>query len=163
VNKSRGEKIMNAASKLFLSGLAILIFSAAPAIAQSAAPAAQSAGAPYDITKEVKVQGTVQKLQTSDGTGPIGTHILIQTTSGGVVDAHLGFSSAVTPAKLGVSEGQTVTVIGMMQDVGGNNVLLARVLTTSSRVFVLRSDHGIPVRAIPSGSFHTGGPLKGAL
>jgi DNA/RNA endonuclease YhcR with UshA esterase domain len=153
---------MNVASKLFLSGLAIIVFSVAPVMAQSAAPAAQSATVPYDITKEVKVQGTVQKLETSDGTGPIGTHILIQT-SGGVVDAHLGFSSAVTPAKLGVSEGQTVTVIGMMQEVGGNSVLLARVLTTSSRVFVLRSERGIPVRAIPSGSFHTGGTLKGAL
>jgi DNA/RNA endonuclease YhcR with UshA esterase domain len=158
----RGDKIMNRASKLFLSGVAILLFSVAPAIAQSAAPAAQSAAVPYDIAKEVKVQGTVQKLETSDGTGPIGTHILIQTSSG-VVDAHLGFSSAVTPAKLGVAEGQNVTVIGMMQDVGGNSVLLARVLTTSSQVFVLRSERGIPVRAIPGSGFRTGSALKGAL
>ena len=154
---------MNRTSKLLLSGLAVLLFSVAPAIAQSAAPAADSAATPYDLTKEIKVQGTIQKIETSEASGPIGTHILIQTTSG-VVDAHLGFSSATTPANLGISEGQSVTVIGMTQDVAGNSVLLARVLTTSSRVFVLRSERGIPVRAVPSsGSFRSGGSLKGGL
>ena len=84
-------------------------------------------------------------------------------TSQGLVDAHLGFSSAVAPANLGVSEGQSVTVVGMMQTLDGNSVMLARVLTTSSRVFVLRSERGIPVRTFPAANSHSAGVLKGAL
>jgi hypothetical protein len=142
--------------------MAIVLFSVGPALAQSATPAPDSVMTPYDLTKEISVQGTIQKIETGGSAGPIGTHILIQTSEG-VVDAHLGYSSAVKPANLGVSEGENVTVIGMMQVLGGNNVMLARVLTTSSRVFVLRSERGIPVRAVPSGSFRAGSMLKGAL
>ena len=102
----------------------------------------------YDLSKEIKIQGTIQKIETAGSTAPIGTHILIQTSQG-VVDAQLGFGSAAAPANLGVSEGQSVTVVGMMQTLDGNSVMLARVLTTSSRVFVLRSERGIPVRTFP--------------
>jgi hypothetical protein len=154
--------IMMRVSKLILSLLAIGIFSVTAAVAQSVAPSADSAMTPYDLSKEIKVQGTIQKIETAGTTGPIGTHILIQTAQG-VVDAHLGFGSVATPTNLGVSEGATVTVIGMMQTQGGNSVMLARVLTTSSRVLVLRSERGIPVRAVPSGSFRTASTLKGAL
>jgi hypothetical protein len=158
----KGETIMNRAFRLFLSISALGIISVAPAIAQSASPSSNSPMAAYDVSKEIKVQGTIQKIETAGSTGPVGTHILVQTSQG-VVDAHLGFSSAVAPANLGVSEGENVTLIGMMQTLGGSNVMLARVLTTSSRVFVLRSERGIPVRAVPSGSFRTASLLKGAL
>ena len=153
---------MNRASKLLLSIFAIGLFSVAPAIAQSAAPEANSAVTPYDMTKEIKVQGTIQKIETSGGSGPIGTHILIQTTDG-VVDAHLGFGPAVKPSTLGITEGQSVAVIGMMQNLDGGSVLLARVLTTSSRVILLRSERGIPVRAFPSSNVHSGSMLQGGL
>jgi len=161
-DESKGETIMRQVSKVLLSILAIGIFSVVATPAQSVTPSADSSMTAYDLSKEIKVQGTIQKIETSGTTGPIGTHILIQTSQG-VVDAHLGFGSAATPANLGVSEGAAVSVIGMMQAQGGSTVMLARVLTTSSRVFVLRSDRGIPVRAIPSGSFRTASSLKGAL
>ena len=153
---------MRRVSKVLLSILAIGIFSVVATPAQSVTPSADSSMTPYDLSKEIKVQGTIQKIETAGTTGPIGTHILIQTAQG-VVDAHLGFGSVATPTNLGVAEGATVTVIGMMQPQGANSVMLARVLTTSSRVFVLRSERGIPVRAIPSGSFRTASTLKGAL
>ena len=105
----------------------------------------------YDVAKEVKIQGTIQKVEVSDTDGPPGTHILVQTTSG-VVDAHLGVGAASKPQYLGIAAGQSVSVIGMMQTLGGTNVLLARVLTTPNHIFVLRNEHGIPVRATPRGS-----------
>ena len=153
---------MRQVSKLILFVLAIGIFSVTAAVAQSVSPSSESSMAPYDLSKEIKVQGTIQKIETDGATGPIGTHILVQTSQG-VVNAHLGFGSATTSANLGISDGASVTVIGMMQSRAGNSVLLARVLTTSSRVFVLRTERGIPVRAIPSGSFHTASTLKGDL
>lgn len=99
----------------------------------------------YDMSKEVKVQGVIEKINGFGNDGPIGTHILIQTPSG-VVDAHLGFGSAASSKNLGISVGQNVTVVGMMEAVGNGSVLMARILTTPSRVIVLRNEHGIPVR-----------------
>jgi hypothetical protein len=147
---------MNRVLRLFLLVLAIGTLPAAPVIAQNSEMTA------YDLSKEIKVQGTIEKIETAGTSSLVGTHIFVRTAQG-VVDAHLGFSSAVAPAKLGVSEGENVTLIGMMQTLSGSNVMLARVLTTSNRVFVLRSERGIPVRAVPSGSFRTASTLKGAL
>jgi hypothetical protein len=102
----------------------------------------------YDLTKEVRVQGTIEKIDGLGASGPIGTHILIETAAG-QVDAHLGFGSASQPKALGIAVGQNVTIIGMMQEVGSKNVLMARILTTPSRIIVLRNEHGIPIRGVP--------------
>lgn len=102
----------------------------------------------YDITKEVKIQGTIRKIETAGTSALGGTHVTLQTASG-AVDVNLGFGPVSKPSYLGISQGQSVTIVGMMQTVGADNILLARILTTSSRVFVLRNEHGIPVRAIP--------------
>jgi hypothetical protein len=119
----------------------------------------------YDVTKEVKVQGTIQKIDDFGASGPIGTHIMVQTAQG-VVDAHLGFGAASKPEYLGIAEGQSVTLTGMMQTFGDTNVLMARILTTSNHIFVLRNEHGIPVRALPRGSSRAkslfGSALSGA-
>lgn len=116
----------------------------------------------YDVTKEVKIQGTIQKIDTSGTNGLIGTQVLIQTASG-VVDAHLGYGPASKASYLGISQGQSVTIVGMMQSVGNNNVLLVRLLTTANHIFVLRNEHGIPVRAVPRGSAHSGTTFSSAL
>jgi hypothetical protein len=142
----------------FICTAAMALFAAAAANAQTAATAAadvrtNTALPAYDVTKEVKVQGTIQKIDSSGTNGLIGTQIMIQTASG-VVDAHLGYGPAKA-SSLGISEGQSVTVVGMMQSVGNSNVLLARILTTSSHVFVLRNEHGIPVRALPRSNGHS--------
>lgn len=140
--------------------LALALFTGAAASAQTGATPAADVRTntmlpSYDVTKEVKIQGTIQKIDTSGMNGLIGTQILIETASG-VVDAHLGYGPASKASYLGISQGQTVTIVGMMQSVGNTNVLLARILTTSSRVFVLRNEHGIPVRVLPRGSSHSG-------
>ena len=145
--------------KLFIFLLVLAFIAAAPAKAQtdasSAADARTNTMVPvYDVTKEVKVQGTIQKIDNFGTSGPVGTHITVQTAQG-VVDAHLGFGAASKPEYLGIAEGQSVTLTGMMQSFGGTNVLMARILTTSNHIFVLRNEHGIPVRAIPRGSTHT--------
>jgi hypothetical protein len=113
--------------------------------ADSAHPTGNTIVPAYDISKEVKVQGTIEKIDGFGINGPIGTHILIQTTTG-TVDAHLGFGSAASPKRLGISVGENVTVIGMVETVGSSSVLLARILTTPIRIFVLRNEHGIPIR-----------------
>jgi len=107
----------------------------------------------YDLSKEVKIQGSIEKIEESDGLN--GAHMLVQTVNG-IVDVHLGFGPASRSRYLGTAPGQNVSVIGMMmQTPGSSNVLLARVLTTPNHIFVLRNEHGIPVRATPRGSAHS--------
>jgi len=152
------------------SWLAVIVIAATALLAGAAANAQTAATAAvdvrtntmvpsYDITKEVKIEGTIQKIDTSGTNGLAGTQILIQTASG-VVDAHLGIGPASKASYLGISEGQSVTVVGMMQNLGNNNVLLARLLTTANHIFVLRNEHGIPVRALPRSSGHSGPVLN---
>lgn len=109
----------------------------------------------YDLAKEIKVEGTIEKIDGFGTSGPIGTHILIQTASG-VIDAHLGFGPAASRRYLGISVGESVTVIGMMQSVGSGSVLITRILTTPSHIFVLRNEHGVPIRAVPHRSARLG-------
>lgn len=134
-------------SAIFASAL-ILSASAAGSLAAQTTPSPTTRNTmvtAYDMSKEVKVQGVIEKINGFGNDGPIGTHILIQTASG-VIDAHLGFGSAASSKNLGISVGQNVTVVGMMETVGSGSVLMARILTTPSRVIVLRNEHGIPVR-----------------
>jgi hypothetical protein len=140
--------------KLFVAALpAVLTASTLVALAKAqTSDAKTNAMMPvYDVTKEVKVQGTIQKIDGFGTNGPIGTHVLIQTATG-VVDAHLGFGAASQPKYLGIAPGQSVTVTGMMETMGTTNVLMARILATTNHIFVLRNEHGIPVRAVPRGS-----------
>jgi hypothetical protein len=120
----------------------------------AAVPTSNTMVPSYDLAKEVKVQGTIEKIDGFGRSGPIGTHIFIQTASG-TIDAHLGFGAASKPRHLGIAPGQNVTVIGMMEVVGRRNVLIARILTTPNHIFVLRNEHGVPIRGIPHGSAHT--------
>ncbi len=114
----------------------------------------------YDLAKEVRIQGIIQKIDAAGPSGLAGTHILIQTATG-IVDAHLGVGAASKPGYLGLVVGQSVSLTGMMEPMGGTNVLLARLLTTSNHIFVLRNEHGIPVRATPRGSAPAGTLQKG--
>jgi hypothetical protein len=139
------------------------LFIAMPAVARPGqASASKSFVQVYDITKEVKVEGTIQKIETEGVNTPTGTHVLIQTAQG-VVDAHLGSGAAAKPSYLGISAGDEVALVGMMQKLDGNQVLLARLLTTSDHIFVLRNEHGIPARGIAIRSSQESQTEKGGL
>ena len=116
----------------------------------------------YDLTKEIKVEGTIAKIDTTSANAPLGTHILVQTAQG-LLDAHLGFGAAAKPDYLGIAEGENVTIVGMMEDVGGNSILLTRILTTPSRIFLLRNERGVAVRAVPRRSSSAIKTQKGGL
>lgn len=137
---------------IFACALIVACVSASAAKAQTAVSPHEGKNtmtSAYDLSKEVKVEGAIEKIDGFGPNGPIGTHILIQTATG-TVDAHLGFGPAAAPKYLGISIGEKVTVIGMVQTVGNSDVLMARILTTPFRIVVLRNEHGIPVR----GSIH---------
>lgn len=160
--------ISNRSWKLLLPALAAGLLFILPAQGQSpwrtAASSAQAgtADAGYDVAKEIKIEGAIEKIDAAGTSVPMGTHILVQTPEG-LVDVHLGFGAAAKPSHLGIVEGQNVTLVGMMETIGNNQVLLARLMTTPDHIFVLRNEHGIPVRAVPTKSHISTVTQKGGL
>lgn len=158
--------IRNYGGKLsFVSLPAICLLAALAAHAQStslpAATGPSEASPVYDLSKEVNVQGTIQKIETVSGPGILGTHLLLQTAQG-IVDAHLGAGAVASVKTLNLATGQRVSITGMIADAGGSPVLLARVLTTSDHIFILRNEHGLPARAImPRGTSASANVQKG--
>jgi hypothetical protein len=161
--------IRNQAGNLSMFMMLILAMGflwAVPLGAQEAPPAAPGSNPTettvlipaYDSGNEIQVQGTIRRIETAGEEGPIGTHNLIETATG-VADAHLGNGRAASRTYLGLSTGESVTVIGMIESTGRKDILLTRILRTSKQVFIVRSQHGIPVR----GTARTGSASSEAL
>lgn len=147
---------------LIVFGLAVLMLTPV-SNAQIAASSSELSSPVYDLNKEIKIQGAIEKISTMASNGLIGTHLLV-TTAEGVIDVHLGASIAVSAKSLGLSVGENINLTGMMANINGNSVLLARILTTSTRVFVLRNELGVPVRSLmPRGAASAANTQKGAL
>jgi hypothetical protein len=153
----------NVVRNLLLSCGFAMILLPSSANAQSAATSSAMTSPAYDLNKEIKIDGTIDKIETNTSGGPIGTHLLVISAQG-VVDVHLGASMAVTAKNLGLSVGQSIHVTGMMATVSGNSVLLARILTTSSHIYMLRNERGAPIRSLmPRGAASSANSQKGAL
>ena len=152
-----------AVRKLILSCSLAAIISPFITNAQTTTSSSAMASPVYDLNKEIKIDGTIDKIETNTSGGPIGTHLLVISAQG-VVDVHLGASLAVTAKNLGLSVGESIHVTGMMANVGGNSVLLARILTTSNHIYMLRNEHGTPIRSLmPRGAASSANSQKGAL
>lgn len=140
---------------IFLSALAAGSVFTARAVAQEASSGTFSGVSQplperiYSVAKEIKIQGTIQSIELSSGGVLKGMHAQIATPQG-VVDVHLGVSPNVNAKTLDLSTGETVEITGMMSKEGENSVLLARILTTPDRIFILRSERGVPIRGIIS-------------
>jgi hypothetical protein len=150
---------------LFTSALAMALVLPHAVRAQSATTSAGSGPAAispaYDLAKEITAQGIVQKIETVTAGGILGTHVRVLSAQG-LIDAHLGSGPAASVKTLGLSVGQAVSVTGMVVESNGSDVLLARVLSTSNHIFILRNEHGLPARAIvpragPSAAMQKGG------
>lgn len=103
----------------------------------------------YSVAKEIRIQGTIQSIEISNNGALRGMHAQIETAQG-MVDAHLGVSPNINSKTLDLSTGEAVQITGMMAKEGGDSVLLARILTTPERIFILRSEQGVPIHGIVS-------------
>ncbi len=153
----------NAVRSILLSSALVTILLPFITNAQSTANESAMASPTYDLSKEIKIDGTIDKIETNSSGGPIGTHLLVISAQG-VVDVHLGASAAVTAKNLGLTVGESIHVTGMMASLSGNSVLLARILTTSNHIYMLRNEHGAPIRSLmPRGAASSANSQKGAL
>ncbi len=106
-------------------------------------------GLAYDQTKEVSLVGTVERLVAHPVSGgPGGLHLLI-STSGKIVDAHLGpFLSKQNQEAL--AAGQPVQIVGVSTSIQGRDVLLVRQLIFAGRLVTVRNERGALVREHPA-------------
>ena len=141
----RKHQSLELAAGLALAILALALPAAAQTTTSAASPPPSTPFINYELSREITVQGIISRI-TESGGAPSGTHLLIQTNQG-VVDAHLGGTGIVHILKLNLAPGQPVHVVGMMANINGQQVLLARILKTPQRIQILRSEHGIPIRA----------------
>ncbi|HVH50081.1 MAG TPA: hypothetical protein VM781_00320 [Candidatus Bathyarchaeia archaeon] len=107
---------------------------------------AKPASGAYDISKDVSLQGTVLSFTENSQTPPLGAHVMLQTTAGNV-DVHLGDTRFLRLAKLNISPGANVRIVGQMTTVGKNQVFLGRLVQVGAQVVAVRSDHGLPLGA----------------
>jgi hypothetical protein len=133
--------------------------------AQDAATAGASASGSqaviYDVSKEITVSGPISKIETLSSGEFFGSHISVESSQGDV-DVHLGAASVAK--YLALTQGQSVELVGMMANVNGQNVFLARKLSTDGKTFTLRSTKGVPVRTLALPRSLSGAPQnKGGL
>jgi len=166
----KSRMVRHPGSNLWMSIFAMSFIDVLPAGLPDAQATARGSGSsqtteripPYDLAKEIQVQGTLEGIEPASTNLPIGTHILIQTAQG-IVDAHLGNGRAASPNYLDLLTGESVTVRGMIESAGGKDIVLARILGTPNHVFILRDQYGIPVRGTAKTSSVGSNALKGGL
>jgi hypothetical protein len=110
----------------------------------------------YNKASEVVVTGTIQSIQTEDGTSslPRGTYLTLLSPPL-TLNVQMGlFGAASIPFKAGDS----VSVTGSLMTVNGAQILLARLVQSSTHSITVRSKHGFIVRPQPVGQ--TSGGLQ---
>ena len=95
----------------------------------------------YNIANDVSLQGTVLKYTENSATPPIGTHVLLQTSSGNV-DVHLGDARLLHLGKLSITPGSNIRFVGQMNTEGSKQIFLARLVQVGSQVLAVRNEHG---------------------
>jgi hypothetical protein len=122
----------------WLAGVLLLAITAR---AQQAAPSLHDG---YDLSREVNVVGTVSAVVENSKTGPLGTHVIVQT-AGGAVDVHVGSAKFLKLNELTLASGDAVRVIGQSFAVGSDTVFFARIIQRGTKAVAVRSPRGMPL------------------
>jgi hypothetical protein len=145
--------------------LALCLF-ALPIHAQTAEVTTRPVGPlTYDITKEVKLSGTVSevvKAPTREMNMISGSHLIVQTKSG-EVDASLGRFAMRGKRGVSVTAGQQVEVTGVMKTMKGKQVFVTRLVQAEGHTYTIRNEHGFVRERVAvdgvTGSASKGGQL----
>jgi hypothetical protein len=113
--------------------------------AQTAAIAAQTTRPfGYEITKEVTLHGTVVSTPTKSSANAVNASQILLTTSSLTVNVNLGILTRGESA-ISVAPGKQIEVTGVMKNLKGTQVLLARILKVGNRIYTIRDERGIPI------------------
>jgi len=100
--------------------------------------------ASYQPSREVNLVGTVSSFIADSDQGPLGAHVMVQTTSG-IVVVHVGSAKFLETNKLTLNSGDSVRIIGESFTNGANSVFLARIIQKGTVAVAVRSPQGMPL------------------
>ena len=115
---------------------------AAGALGAQTAPQAMSSQ--YQVGREVNLVGTVSSVVENSNTGPLGTHVMVQSASG-LVDVHVGSAKYLELNKLNLKTGDSVRIVGESFTVGTDTVFYARIVQDGTAAVAVRSPKGMPL------------------
>jgi hypothetical protein len=141
---SQGSLIFQTLGLLLLASI-VPATSRAQQSARVVAPQAHPWAASTTAKTETKIAGTIQQVTSKHGA----TQLVIEG-SNGPVTADLG--PYASGAAKSFSPGDRIEIAGWTRTSNGNNVLVARQITSGERQIVIRNEHGIAVRPAPATS-----------
>jgi hypothetical protein len=125
---------------------AVMLAASITGAQQKPAPVPHS-NTPYQLSREIALQGAVVSFTTNSQVSPAGAHVTIQTASG-VVDVHLGNANLLAASHFTLSPGDTVRVVGETIATGKSSQFLARVIQKGGQSLTVRSVRGFPLRPV---------------
>ena len=122
---------------------AVLLAVAMPlAFAQKAADTAMPK---YDVTKEVKIKGTIDDVkEMTMGKGEVGVHLMVKTANE-TIEVRLCPSGYLKDFEVAFAKGQQVEVTGSRIKIDDKDVILAREIVQGNNTITLRDKQGGPV------------------
>ncbi len=118
------------------------VLAAAGSVGAQTAPRAETSQ--YQVSREVTLVGTVSSVIENSKTGPLGTHVMVQSASG-LVDVHVGSAKYLEMNKLNLKSGDSVRIIGENFEVGAATVFYARIVQDGTSALAVRSTKGMPL------------------
>lgn len=124
--------------------LVLLVAAAVPTIA-FAQKAAETAMPKYDVSKEVKIKGTIDDVkEMAMGKGEAGIHLMVKTATE-TIEVRLCPSGYLKDFEVQFAKGQQVEVTGSKIKVDDKDVILAREVVQGNNTVTLRDKQGGPV------------------
>jgi hypothetical protein len=106
--------------------------------------APQAMSSQYQVGREVNLVGTVSSVVENSKTGPLGTHVMVQSASG-LVDVHVGSAKYLEMNKLNLKSGDSVRILGENFAVGNDTIFFARIVQDGTAAVAVRSPKGMPL------------------
>jgi DNA/RNA endonuclease YhcR with UshA esterase domain len=97
----------------------------------------------YDAAKEVTLKGTISSVVKKPTGGMlVGEHLMLATSSG-TVDAHIGSFVARDKRLNTLTQGQSVSAVGVKMNLKGKEVFIVRTIETDGQTLTVRNQHGV--------------------
>ncbi len=134
--------------KKLLGGLGLLTlmaFSVFTVPSQAAAATKKITVTPkyqYDVRQEVTLKGTVSEVVKKPNVGTLaGTHLMLATSSG-TIDAHIGSYAGRDKRLDSLTQGQSISAVGVMMKVKNNQVFIVRTVEADGQTYTVRNQRG---------------------
>lgn len=125
--------------------LAVILLAAAVPVAVAQKTADTPAMPKYDVSKEVKIKGTIEDVkEMTMAKGEAGVHLMVKTTSE-TIEARLCPSGYLKDFEVAFAKGQQVEITGAKLKIDDRDVILVREIVLGNNTVTLRDKQGAPV------------------